>query len=431
MFLRGKRGYKKQRTDRTRQDKIEVCQNSGVSEPCRKSGSKAMQKRLIARFAWVGLGAVLLAGALAGIMVFLHAKASAAEGTRPAVAEIPVTVARAVQRDVPVYLVGIGNVQALNTVLVRARVDGYLQEIHFTEGQMVRKGDLLAVIDPRPYQAALDQAKAQKAKDEAALVAARLDLIRYRNLAKDQFAPQQQVDDQQALVNQTLAAIKADEAAIETAALNLYYTRLTSPIDGRVGLRMVDIGNLIHATDTNGIVSITQIHPITAVFTLPESDLPAVMQAMAKGPVEVLAYLSDHRTRLAEGTLLTPHNTIDTGSATIELKAIFENKDDKLWPGQFIDARVKVRTIPNAVTVPDAAVQRGMNGLFVFVVNQNHTVTMQPVKEELEQDGIAVITSGLSAGTLVVTNGQSRLQNGSHVAVREAAASDALQAQGG
>jgi len=335
---------------------------------------------------------------------------------------VPVTAVPAARQTVPVYLTGIGNVQALYSVLVRARVDGTLDAVAFTEGQEVKKGDLLAVIDPRPYQAALDQASAQKAKDEAALANARLDLERYSRLARSQFASQQQVDTQKATVDQLAASIKADEASMESAGLNLSFTHIVSPLDGRVGLRLVDPGNLIHANDTGGLVTVTQVHPITAVFTLPEEALPRVIEARRAGAVKVLAYASDHKTRLSEGELLTPDNAIDPASGTIKLKARFENADNRLWPGQFIDARVQVGLLTDAVTVPVASVQRGQDGLFVYVVKPDSTVALRPVEETLEQDDLAVIAKGVDAGEQVVTNGQSRLADGVRVAARAPAA---------
>lgn len=331
---------------------------------------------------------------------------------------VPVTVVPATKQSVPVYLAGIGNVQALYSVLMRARVDGTLDSVAFTEGQEVKKGDLLAVIDPRPYQAALDQAAAQKSKDEAGLANAKLDLERYSRLARNQYASQQQVDTQQATVQQLSAAIKADEASMETAALNLSFTHIVSPLDGRVGLRLVDPGNLIHANDTTGLVRVTQVHPITLVFTLPEEELPRVVEARRAGPVKVFAYSSDHKTRLSEGELLTPDNAIDMASGTIKLKALFQNADNRLWPGQFIQARVQVSVLPDAVTVPAAAVQRGQDGMYVYVVKADSTVAMRAVEEALEQDDLAVIANGVEAGEQVVTNGQSRLTDGARVAAR-------------
>lgn len=367
--------------------------------------------------------AVLVVGAALGGWRMLQGS-GAAQPAAPATASegVPVTVAPATRQTVPVYLTGIGNVQALNSVLVRARVDGTLDSVAFTEGQEVKKGDLLAVIDPRPYQAALDQAMAQKAKDQAGLANAKLDLERYSRLVRNQFASQQQVDTQQAAVDQLSAAIRADEASIEIAALNLSFTHIVSPLDGRVGLRLVDPGNLIHANDTNGLVTVTQVHPITVVFTLPEEDLPRVVEGRRAGPVKVLAYSSDHKTRLSAGELLTPDNAIDMASGTIKLKAVFQNADNRLWPGQFIAARVQAAVLPDAVTVPAAGVQRGQDGLYVYVVKPDSTVAMRPVEEVLEQDDLAVIAKGIEPGEQVVTNGQSRLTDGIRVAARPPAA---------
>jgi len=364
---------------------------------------------MTAKASLIRAGRAILAVALAGLL------AAAAPGSEA----VPVTSAPARRADVAVTLDGIGTVRALYAVLIRARVDGYLDSVAFTEGQEVRRGDLLAIIDPRPYQASLDQARAQQVKDQAALLAAKLDLSRYAHLAQSQFASRQSVDDQQALVDELNAAIKADAAAIENAALNLSFTHIVSPIDGRVGLRLVDPGNLVHATDSNGLVTVTQVHPITATFTLPEDDLPQVLAAMRAGTVPVRAFTADHRQELAAGVLLTPNNSIDTGSGTITLKAQFSNTDNHLWPGQFIDAHLQTTVLHDAVTVPEAAVQRGADGLFVFVIGADARVAIRPVEERLEQDGIAVIQSGLRAGEVVVVNGQSRLQDGTLVQARE------------
>jgi multidrug efflux system membrane fusion protein len=354
----------------------------------------------------------------------------------PAPFAVPVVTARAAVADVPQELVGIGNVQALYAVTVRAQVTGYLQSVNVAEGQMVKKGDLIAVIDPRPFQAALDQARAAKARDEANLVAAERDFERYKVLAKHEFQSWQNVDDQQGTVGALRASIQADQAAIEQAALNLSFAHITSPVDGRIGLRMIDPGNLIAANQSGGLISVTQIQPITAVFTLPEDNLPRVMDALARaaakgGTVAVRAYTSDNRTLLSEGILLTPDNQIDTTTGTIKLKAQFANADNHLWPGQYIEARVEIGILAQAVTVPEAAVERGAKDLFVFVVKPDQTVTVRPVAETLERDGIAVIAKGLAAGEIVVVNGQSRLAEGMPVAVHAASAETASGNDGG
>lgn len=336
---------------------------------------------------------------------------------------IPVQVETAQRRDVPVTLRNIGSVQSYQSVLVRARVDGMLDKIFFTEGQEVKAGDKLAEIDPRPYAAALAQAQATKTGDEAMLSNARLDQTRYANLARNDFASHQQVDTQNATVGRALATIAADTAAIDTARLNLEYCTIVSPIDGVVGLRLIDMGNMIRASDLTGIVTVNQIHPIAVVFTLPQDDLPQIQAAKARGPVAVQAFASDDKTPLGEGKLLTFDNSIDQSTGTIKLKAEFANTDNKLWPGQFINARAQVDTLRNVVTVPSAAVQRGPNDLYVFVVKPDNTVAIQPVEVRADDGQVAAIAKGLEAGALVVTRGQSRLEEGSKVAVTQGTAS--------
>ncbi len=366
--------------------------------------------------------AILAGGLLAGAIALILAREPRARAASPPPAPyaVPVTTVQALAADVPEEMVGIGNVQALYAVTVRAQVTGYLQSVPVAEGQMVKKGDLLAVIDPRPFQAALDQARAAKARDEANLVAAERDFERYKVLAKHEFQSWQNVDDQQGTVGALRASIQADEAAIEQAALNLSFAHITSPVDGRVGLRMIDPGNLITANQSGGLISVTEVQPITAVFTLPEIDLPRVMDARAAGPVAVRAYTSDSRTMLSEGVLLTPDNQIDTTTGTIKLKAQFANADNHLWPGQYITARVELGVLRQIVTVPEAAVERGASGMFVFVVKPDQTASVRPVTERLERDGVAAIAKGLAPGEVVVVNGQSRLAEGTHVAVRAA-----------
>jgi membrane fusion protein, multidrug efflux system len=333
---------------------------------------------------------------------------------------VPVVTEKATRQDVPIYATGIGTVQAYQSVLVRARVDGTLTEFPVREGQDVKQGDLIAVIDPRPYQAVLDQATAKKAQDAAQLVNARLDLTRFQSLAKQDFASRQQVDTQQALVDQLVATIAGDAAAIEAAQLNVAYCYITSPIDGRVGLRQVDPGNLIHATDTTGIVTITQIHPISATFTLPQQELPRVQADMASGAAPVLAYASDDHTELGDGTLLTPDNTIDTTTGTIRLKATFPNKDGKLWPGEFINAHLQIGTAHDAVTIPPAAIEHGPDGLYAYVVKPDATIAQAAISIGYQNDKLAVVSSGLAGGENVVVDGQSRLQAGTRVAVTNA-----------
>ena len=362
--------------------------------------------------------AALLAGSLGALAQSAapEAPATAAQAAASRGNGVPAGVAPVTRADVPVILRNVGLVQAFQSVLVRARVDGTLQTVDFTEGQTVKPGDLLAVIDPRPYQAALDQALAKKRADEAQLMNARLDLARYSELAKSQFATRQSVDTQLATVAQLVANIEGDTAAIDTAQLNLSFTRVTSPIEGRAGLRMIDVGNLIHASDAAGIVTITQIHPIALIFTLPQDTLPQVMEAMHGGTLAVSAFASDDHGELARGTLLTVDNTIDQTTGTYKLKAVFSNLDEKLWPGQFVNARLFVRTLPGALTVPSTALQRGPRGVFVYTVAADQTVAVTPVDVVQDDGQIAVIGRGVTADMKVVISGQSKLQNGTRVA---------------
>lgn len=330
---------------------------------------------------------------------------------------VPVQAQAARRRDVPVLLRNIGTVQAYHSVLVRARVDGTLERVLFQEGQDVKAGDALAVIDPRPYQAALDQALAKKAANQAQLANAERDLARTNNLARSDFASHQQLDTQQALVAQVKAAIAGDDAVIASARLNLEFCHIASPINGRTGLRLLDAGNLVRASDTQGLVSITQVHPIAVVFTLPQDSLPQIQAAIARGTLPVLAYGSDDIAQLSTGKLLTIDNSIDQATGTIRLKAEFANTDDRLWPGQFVNVRLQVDVLKGAVAVPSVAVQHGPGGLFVYVVKPDSTVAMQTVLVRQDDGQTAVIAEGLDEGAQVVVAGQSRLQNGSRVTV--------------
>jgi membrane fusion protein, multidrug efflux system len=339
-----------------------------------------------------------------------------AQAAAPAPA-VPVTATPAKLQDVPVYLRGLGTVLAFNTVEIKAQVNGMLIAIPVHEGQEVRQGDIVAQIDPRPYQAALDQATAQRAEDAAQLQSAQLDLQRYQHLAKSQFAPVQQVDDQQATVNKLVATMQADTAAIETAQINLDYCTIRAPINGRVSFHQTDIGNLIEVANQTGIVSITQDKPISVVFTLPEAQLPRIHQAMASAELPVAAYDSDDRAKLADGQLLTPNNAIDTSTGTIQLKATFANDNDALWPGEFVNARLRVDTLHRVVTVPVAAVQHGPDGLFLYTVKPDNTIQELAVQLAYQNDDIAVIAKGLKGGENVVLTGQSRLSPGTRVAM--------------
>ena len=379
------------------------------------------------RFRLPLLAAIILAAGLGSWLLQSHRSIHAAVmATPPAV---PVTAEPARVRNVPVYLRGLGTVEAFNIVEIRAQVNGTLIALPVPQGEEVQKGKIVAEIDPRPYKAIFDQASAQRAEDAAQLHSAELDLARYRNLEARNFASAQQVDDQQATVNRLLAAIEADDAAIEAARINLGFCTIRAPINGRVSFYQTDAGNLIEAASQTNILSITQDKPISVVFTLPEADLPRIQQAMASGALPVLAYSSDETTKLAEGTLVTPNNAIDTTTGTIQLKATFANDDDRLWPGEFVNAWLLLDTLHEVVTVPVPAIQHGPDGLFVYTVKPDHTVAEQAV-EVGEQDGNdAVVTKGLQAGQDVVVAGQSRLIPG--VRVTATAANDGTAAASG
>jgi membrane fusion protein, multidrug efflux system len=382
-----------------------------------------MKKLLFVMFLAVAIGAAWVSGVVWRARP-VHA---ASPGEQPAV---PVTVAPVKQADFPVYLRGLGTVEALNTVEIKAQVNGELISLPVKEGQEVKLGDTVAVINPAPYKAAFDQAIAQRAEDEAQLRSAQLDLARYENLAKKGFSPQQQVDDEQATVNKLAAAVQADSAAIEAARINLNFCIIRSPISGRASLYQTDVGNIIEVATQTGIVSIMQDKPIAVVFTLPESDLPRIQGAMAKGKLPVAAYTSDDTIKLGTGSLLTPNNTIDTATGTIQLKAIFPNDNERLWPGQFVHARVLVEALDKVPTVPLAAIEHGPDGLFVYTVQPNDTVKMQPVRVSNQDEDVAVVSKGLQPGQTVVVGGQSRLTNGARVAVGQARAPPGAAAGG-
>ncbi len=337
-------------------------------------------------------------------------------------AVIPVTAVEVTTQSLPIQLSNIGTVQAWQSVVVRTRVNGTLDKVFFTEGQEVQPGDKLAEIDPRPYQAALDAVKAKKAQDQAVLANAMRDLSRYASLAKSDFASRQQLDTQQALVAQTRAQIEGDDAAIDAAQVNLDYTIIKAPIPGRMGLRIVDPGNVVQTTDANGIVTIAQDHPIAVIFALPQQDIAQIHEAMAKGRPEVDAYDGNNTTLLAKGSLLTTDNTIDSTTGTLKLKAEFPNTENILVPGQFVQARLIVKTLPDAMTVPSSVVERGADGLFVFRIKADNTAEVVPVTVGQDDGHVAQILAGLAKGDKVVINGQSRLTAGTHVAVTMAKA---------
>ncbi len=340
-------------------------------------------------------------------------KAAAKSG---AFAAVPVSVAPVLRQDVPVILTGLGTVQAYYTVTLKTRVDGEIMSVNFREGQDVRKGQLLAVIDPRPYEVALETAKANLARDQAQFTTAKANLARSKALLADGVVAQQDYDTQEASAGQFSGTVLADQAAIDNAKLNLVYTRITSPLDGRIGLRLIDPGNMVHATDTNGLLVVTQMRPIAVLFTLPEDQLPSVLAESRKGTLKVQAYSRDDQTVLATGKLETVDNQIDVTTGTAKLKAVFDNKDGALWPNQFVNVHMQLSTVKNAVVVPMAAIQRGPDGSLAYVVGPDKKITIQPVTISMTQGNIALISSGLDEGQQVVTEGQDKLQSGILVA---------------
>ncbi len=332
---------------------------------------------------------------------------------------VPVTVDRVSRQNVPIWLHGLGTVQANYSVQLRPRVDGTLTEVAVREGQDVKAGDLLAVIDPRPYQALLNASLAKRQQDLAQLTNAQADFARYTSLARQDFASRQQLETQGAMVKQVAATIAGDEAQIESAQLNLSFCNIVSPFDGRVGLRNVDPGNVVHASEATPILSVTQVQPIAVTFTLPQDNLPAITKAMQTGTLDVVVYASDDRTLLDRGKLLTIDNMIDSTTGTIKLKATFNNASRTLWPGQFVNARLLLGVENNVIAVAGAAVQHGPNGLFVYQVEQGSTVSVRPIDVSRQEGDLSVVANGLDAGAVIVTEGQSRLQSGARVAINE------------
>jgi multidrug efflux system membrane fusion protein len=332
---------------------------------------------------------------------------------------VPVSVETAKMASFPVLLSGLGSVLPFNTVTVRSRVDGEIVNIAFKEGQTVQQGDLLAQIDPRPYQAAVDQARAKKSQDEATLKNAKLDLDRYTTLAKQDFASRQQLDTQTSAVAQGTSLVQADQAALDNAETQLSYTSIKAPITGRVGFRLVDQGNIVNASAQNGIVVITQVQPISVLFALPENQIDRINKALARGKVSVNAFTSDGSRKLADGTLAVINNQVDTTTGVIQLKATFENKDNALWPGQAVSAKVLVDTLDSVVVIPQAAVQHGQQGLWTYVVTGDKRVETRPLQLGETNNDSAVVLKGVSAGEQVVTGGQYRLQNGALIAANQ------------
>ncbi len=368
---------------------------------------------------------VVLALAVIGLYFFI-ARSRPDSSTEPSAAAVhmivPVAAVPAKLGDMNQYLSAIGTVTAYNTVTIKSRVDGALDKVNFTEGQIVKAGDLLAEIDPRPYQVQLEQAEGTLAKDLASLENAKVTFERDKELFKQNALARQDLDNQETAVGQYAGSIESDKGAVDNAKLQLTYSRITSPITGRVGLRLVDAGNIIHATDATGLAVITQLQPIAVDFGIPEDDLPRLENAMkSNSQLPVEAYDRDFEHRLAAGTLLTTDNQIDQSTGTIKLKASFPNEDNSLFPNQFVNARLLVNTLHDVLLIPAAGLQRSQQGSFVYVVKPDHTVEMRSVTVGATQGDVIAIDKGLAAGDLVVTDGVDKLQQGSHVDVQTAA----------
>jgi multidrug efflux system membrane fusion protein len=377
---------------------------------------------------WMGLSAGLSLSLLA------CGKTPAAQPTKGSQLKgqaVPVAVIKAESRDVPVYLTGLGSVEAFNTVVIKTRIDGQLIQVPIKEGQQVKKGDLLAVIDPRPYEVQLAQMVANLNKDKATLKDANTNLIRFQALYAEGVIARQQLDTQISLVGQLEGSIGSDQAQIDAVKLNLVYTRITSPVSGRVGLRQIDVGNMVHASDPNGLLVVTQLQPIAATFTLPEDNLTAVSQHMHANTLQVDAYSRDDQTKIASGTLLTIDNQIDTATGTGKLKAVFPNLDQSLWPNQFVNVHLLLEVHKDATVIPAAAIQRGPQGAYVFVVKPDKTVDMRIVTPGLSAGSVTAIDSGLVPGETVVTDGQDKLQAGGKVEIRSGSGSGGGNPGGG
>ena len=378
----------------------------------------------MAKIAAIGIALVAVTGGIVG-WHFVAATGSAGAAVEPkASPAVPITAGRAQARNVPVYIRGLGTVQANYTVTVRTRVDGQIMQVFFKEGQEVKVGDRLLQIDPRPFQAALEMAQANKQKDEAQLQGAQLDLERYAKLVAPGYQTRQAYDDEKATVGQLEGAVKADQAQIDAAQLNLNYADVRSPIDGRTGARLVDPGNFVQAAQATSLVTITQLKPIFVRFTAPQDAFDTIRESQAKGPLTVLAYASDDKTLLSTGELTLINNQIDTGTGTIQLKGTFQNQDERLWPGEFVNVRLITSVRRDAVTVPAQTLMQGPDGYYAYVIKPGATVERRDVEVSAIQDGLAVVSKGLSQDEQVVVDGQYRLTNGVKVRAATAPQSD-------
>jgi multidrug efflux system membrane fusion protein len=369
---------------------------------------------------------VILAG---GLFAFKHESASRASAATPASPPVPIVAGVVAQQDVPIYLTGVGTVIAYNTAIIHSQIQGQIASINFTEGQTVHAGDLLAQIDPRPYRAQIEQLTANRDRDQAQLANSLANLNRYTTLEQKGWATPQLLDTQRAQVSQLQNAVKSDQALIDAANVQLSFTQLTAPFDGVTGIRQIDVGNVIHPTDVNGLVVVTQVEPISVIFTLPETSLPEIQQQQAKAQLAVFAYSQDGKIQLDQGKLTLVDNEILQTTGSIRLKAEFPNTAHRLWPGELISVRLLVDTRHDGLTVPASVVQQGQQGAYAYVVNPDGSVTSRPIKVAQISEGQALIDSGVAANEQVVIDGQYKLQDGTHVTVLHGKAADEAAAQ--